>query len=273
MSKRDVLDFWQQESCGEVYARGESVAAQLQSQALARYELEPYIPRFARFEEGRGLAVLEIGVGMGADHLEWARQQPRRLVGLDATKRALAHTQRRLSLAGYTPELIHGDAEQLPFPSGIFDIVYSWGVLHHTPDTPGAIREVLRVLKPGGTARVMIYHRRSIVGLLLWLKYALLAGRPFRSLDDVYAHHLESPGTKAYSVGDARRLFAGFGKAAVTPFLSFADLLQGAAGARHGGQADALARKLWPRWLIQQFFGSCGLYLLVEARKDGEPAS
>ena len=267
MSKRDVHDFWQQESCGEVYATGESVDAQLQSQALARYELEPYIPGFARFEEGRGLTVLEIGVGMGADHLEWARHRPRRLVGLDATKRALAHTQRRLSLAGYTPDLIHADAELLPFPSETFDVVYSWGVLHHTPDTPRAVREVLRVLKPGGTARVMIYHRRSIVGLLLWLKYALLAGRPFRSLDDVYAHHLESPGTKAYSAGDARQLFAGFGKAAVTPFLSFADLLQGAAGARHGGSLQTMARRLWPRWLIRRFFAPCGLYLLVEARK------
>ena len=149
MSKRDVHDFWQQESCGEVYATGESAEAQLQSQALARYRLEPYIPQFARFEEGRGLTVLEIGVGMGADHLQWARHRPKRLVGLDATKRALEHTQRRLSLAGYTPDLIHGDAEQLPFPSGTFDVVYSWGVLHHTPDSARAIAEAQRVLAPG----------------------------------------------------------------------------------------------------------------------------
>ena len=267
MSKKDVHDFWQRESCGEIYAAGESIDAQLQSQALARYELEPYIPGFARFDEGRGVTVLEIGVGMGADHLEWARHRPRRLVGLDATTRALEHTQRRLRLAGYTPDLLHADAEQLPFPSETFDVVYSWGVLHHTPDTPRAIREVLRVLKPGGTARVMIYHRRSIVGFLLWVKYALLAGRPSRSLDDVYAHHLESPGTKAYSVADARRLFDGFAKAAVTPFLSYADLLQGAAGARHGGRAGSLARRLWPRWLIRRYFRSCGLYLLIEARR------
>ena len=192
MLKKDVHDFWQQESCGEVYATGDSAGSKLQSQALARYELEPYIPGFARFEEGRGLSVLEIGVGMGADHLEWARHRPRRLVGLDATNRALEHTRSRLTFAGCTPVLLHADAERLPFQSDSFDVVYSWGVLHHTPDTPGAIREVLRVLRPGGTARVMIYHRRSIVGFLLWLKYALLPGRPFRSLDDIYAHHLES---------------------------------------------------------------------------------
>jgi SAM-dependent methyltransferase len=267
MLKKDVHDFWEQESCGEVYATGESMGAKLQSQALARYELEPYIRHFARFEEGRGLNVLEIGVGMGADHLEWARHGPRRLVGLDATRRALDHTHSRLTFAGYSPELLLANAEELPFKSGSFDIVYSWGVLHHTPDTAGAIREVFRVLRPGGTARVMIYHRRSIVGLLLWLKYALLAGRPFRSLDDVYAHHLESPGTKAYSVDDARQLFAGCEKADVMPLLSFADLLQGAAGMRHGGRLDSLLRRLWPRWMIRQFIGSCGLYLLVEARK------
>lgn len=267
MLKNDVRAFWQQESCGEVYATGEGIGAKLQSQALARYELEPYIRHFARFEEGRGLNVLEIGVGMGADHLEWARHGPRRLIGLDATRRALEHTHSRLTLAGFSPELLHADAEQLPFRSETFDIVYSWGVLHHTPDTPGTIREVFRVLRPGGIARVMIYHRRSIVGFLLWVKYALVAGRPFRSLDDVYAHHLESPGTKAYSVGNARRLFAEYATASVTPLLSFADLLQGAAGARHGGRVGSLLRRLWPRWLIRRFFRSCGLYLLIEARR------
>lgn len=267
MLKKDVHDFWQEESCGEVYARGPDALTQLRNQAAVRYELEPYIARFARFEEGANRRVLEIGVGMGADHREWARHHPRQLVGLDMTRRALDHTRARLRAEGVRPALLHGDAEHLPFRSESFDLVYSWGVLHHTPETPQAIREVHRVLRPGGSARLMIYHRWSIVGLLLWVKYALLAGRPFRSLDDIYAHHLESPGTKAYSLPAAEKLFGVFACSAITPLLSFADLLQGAAGARHTGHLGQIVRRVWPRWLIRRAFSSYGLYLLVEARK------
>lgn len=267
MSKAAVHDYWQSASCGEVYADGADLRAQLASQARRRYELEPCIPAFARFADGRDRTVLEIGVGMGADHFEWARHQPRLLIGLDLTARALEHTRARLRIAGRTPQLLRSDAEQLPFPDGSFQLVYSWGVLHHSPDTPRAIQEIHRVLAPGGVARVMIYHRRSIVGALLWLRYALLRAAPFTPLDRVYAEHLESPGTKAYSVDEARALFAAFQTVAARPLLSFADLLDGRAGDRHGGSMLTAMRRLWPRWLIRRVFRNQGLYLLVEATK------
>jgi SAM-dependent methyltransferase len=53
------------------------------------------------------------------------------------------------------------DAENLDFADASFDRVYSHGVLHHTPDTARAISEIHRVLKPGGQAMVMLYHRGS----------------------------------------------------------------------------------------------------------------
>jgi ubiquinone/menaquinone biosynthesis C-methylase UbiE len=267
MSKEAVHAYWQEASCGEVYATGPDLEEQLAAQARRRYELEPYIRAFARFEEGRDRSVLEIGVGMGADHLEWARYGPRRLTGIDFTRRALEHTSMRLRLAGYRPHLLEGDAERLPFPSNTFDLVYSWGVLHHTPDTAGAIREVHRVLRPGGVARMMIYHRRSVVGALLWMRYALVRGRLRTPLDQLYAEHLESPGTKAYGVDDCRELFQSFTRHAARPMLSFADLLEGEAGSRHGGSTMALARRFWPRWLIRRAFRGCGLYLLIDASK------
>jgi len=78
---------------------------------------------------------------MGADHLEWARSGPRRLVGVDLTPRAVAWTAQRLATYGMASHLREADAEHLPFPDGSFDIVYSWGVLHHSPDTVQALRE------------------------------------------------------------------------------------------------------------------------------------
>jgi len=265
--KSAVGDFWEQASCGEVYAEGDSERERFEAQARSRYAMEPFIFSFARFAEGAGKDVLEIGVGMGADHVEWAKAGPRSLAGVDLTRRAVEHTRARLALYGLSSSVQTADAEHLPFADASFDLVYSWGVLHHTPDTPRAIREVWRVLRPGGTARVMVYNRHSLVGYMLWARYALLRGRPLAGLDRVYAEHLESPGTKAYTPAGIRTLFQGFSRVATSVELSNGDLLEGEAGQRHRGPLLALARRLWPRPLIRRAFARQGLFLLVEAVK------
>lgn len=267
MTKGQVRDFWDQTSCGEAYAQGDTLRERLEAQATMRYRLEPYIAGFARCSEGAGRDVLEIGVGMGADHLEWARAQPRRLAGVDYSARAVEFTRARLALYGLKPQVAVGDAENLPFAGGSFDLVYSWGVLHHSPDTARAVAEARRVLRPGGRARVMIYHQPSLVGYLLWARYGLLAGRPGRSLADIYAHHLESPGTQAFTVDQARQLFAGFSQVTTRVELSCGDLLEGAAGQRHAGPLLAAARKRWPRAMIRRTLRGHGLFLLIEAVK------
>jgi hypothetical protein len=101
--KAEVRRFWDAAACGEIYAEGRSLDQQFRQHAEARYRLEPYIRDFARFQEGRGRDVLEVGVGMGADHLEWARNGPRRLAGVDLTPRALAWTTQRLGACGSPP--------------------------------------------------------------------------------------------------------------------------------------------------------------------------
>ncbi len=264
--KAQVRGFWNAGSCGEVYAEGLDVEQRFRTQSEARYRLEPYIRDFARFEEGSGQDILEIGVGMGADHLEWARSGPRRLAGVDLTPRAVAWTAQRLKTFGFEPEVQEADAEQLPFPDASFDIVYSWGVLMCSPDTPRTFREAYRVLRPGGTLRVMIYHRPSMVGLMLWARYGLGAGHPFRSVNDVYTHHLESPGTKGYTVAETRRLLAPFGAGQVRSIVSFGDLLLGEVGQQHSSRALTIAKRFWPRPLIRRL-PALGLYLLIEAKK------
>lgn len=265
--KAGVREFWNEKSCGEDYAVGATPREAYEAQYEARKRLEPYIEEFARFSEGRDRDVLEIGVGLGADHVAWARSRPRTLSGVDLTPRAIEHVARRLALFGLASRLQVADAEALPFDDASFDIVYSWGVIHHTPDTPRAVEEVRRVLRPGGRARIMVYHAASIVGLLLWTRYALLEGHPGLSLASIYAAHLESPGTKAYSVTDGRRLFERFATVSTRIQLSPGDLLDGVAGERHGGRLMALARRVWPRRMIKALLPRRGLYLLIEATK------
>jgi len=262
--KLAVREFWNRQSCGEVYAAGDTLDERLEAQAHERFELEPYIFDFARFADARNRDVLEIGVGMGADHAEWAKMSPRSLSGIDLTPRAIELTRARLEAHGLHSNLECGDAERLPFEDNSFDLVYSWGVLHHSPDTPRAVNEVFRVLRPGGIARIMIYHYWSITGYMLWLRYGLLTGR---NLSEVYARHLESPGTKAYTVKQAEQMFARFTNVRVRSQLGFGDLLQGAVGQRHRGILLSVAKRVWPRGLIRRFMSGHGLALLIDAEK------
>ncbi len=266
-AKEQVRDFWDEAACGEdLYLRG-SAAEDYAAQAEQRYALEPYIADFARFAAAKDKDVLEIGVGLGADHQRFAAAGAR-LSGVDLTERAILHTRQRLALFGLASDLRVGDAERLPFDDDSFDLVYSWGVIHHSPETGAAAREILRVLRPGGRFAVMIYHKRSLIGYMLWLRYGLLRGRPLTSLDEIYARHLESPGTKAYSPDEARALFAGAVEVEVRTILTHGDLLEGKAGQRHEGPLLALARRIWPRRLIRRLLPDHGLFLLIEGRNS-----
>ena len=261
-----VHDFWNAGSCGEDRYLSSWDQAGYRAHSRRRYELEPYITSFANASAMRGCDVLEIGVGLGADHQLFA-EAGARMTGVDLTERAIEHVQRRFDLFRLASDLRVANAECLPFPDNAFNLVYSWGVLQHTPDTAGAVREVWRVLRPGGTAKVMVYHRYSLVGFMLWLRYGLLAGAPWRNLNDVFAAHLQGPGTKAYSVGEARTLFRDFSEVTTTTVLTHGDLLDSDVGQRHRGWLLAAARRLWPRRLLRMFLPTRGLYMLIEATK------
>jgi SAM-dependent methyltransferase len=90
------------------------------------------------------------------------------------------------------------------------------GVLHHTPNTEVALDEVYRFLKPGGRFVIMLYNRYSLVVFRLYFKYALRAGRPFRSLQDLLAQR-ENPGTKAYTRRELENMFRRFEDVALGP--------------------------------------------------------
>lgn len=113
----------------------------------------------------------------------------------------------------------------------------------------------------------MIYHKWSVVGFMLWLRYGLMSMRPFRSLADIYARHLESPGTKAYSRAEALKFFDNFTYVYIKTPLAHGDLLESSVGQRHRGLALLIARSIWPRWLIRCLFPDNGLTMLITAYK------
>lgn len=266
VSKDAMRDFWNDAACGEKLLLPSFDVQGFNVQSAERYRLEPYIVPFADFAGSKGLEVLEIGLGLGADHERFA-QASANLYGVDLTPRAVEITRRRLEMQGLVSDLRVGDAEALPFADGTFDWVYSWGVIHHSPNTAQAAREILRVLKPGGRFRVMVYHTWSLVGLMLWLRYGLGTGKPFTSLAEIYSSYLESQGTKAYTCREAKQLFAGASDATTQIKLTHGDLLLSGAGQRHDGRLLSIARRIWPRWFLRYVAKRFGLFLLVSGTK------
>jgi ubiquinone/menaquinone biosynthesis C-methylase UbiE len=257
--KQDVREFWNAEPCGSRYL-GE---ADFEAHARARYSLEPYIPEFARFAESQGLRVLEIGVGMGADYLEWLKAGAK-ATGVDLSEISLQRARRRCELAGYQPDLQVADAEHLPFPDRTFDVVYSYGVMHHSPDTAQCLREARRVLKPGGEARIMVYHHPSLTGFMLWLRYGLLRGK---SLPESVYHHLESPGTKTFTRVEVAAMMAEFADVTMRQVFSPGDLLLSQPSARFQSAFYRMVWKLYPRTLVRKFGKAGGLFLLISGKK------
>lgn len=260
--KDEVREFWNSDPCGSRYLEGPE---DFEAHARARYTLEPFIPEFAQFASARGLRVLEVGVGMGADYLEWLKAGAR-ATGVDLSPASLEKAGRRCELAGYQSDLRVADAEHLPFPDNTFDVVYSYGVMHHSPDTTQCLREAWRVLKPGGQARVMLYHHPSLTGAMLWLRYGAFRGKSLRRA--VY-DHLESPGTKTYTQAEARSMMAGFDDVTMRQVFSAGDLLLNWPSARFQSAIYRLAWKLYPRGLVRKLGHRWGLFLLISGRKPG----
>jgi hypothetical protein len=102
---------------------------------------------------------------------------------------------------------------------------------------------------------------------MLWMRYGLMRARPWRGLEHIYATFLESPGTKAYTVNEARQLFGQFSNVLIAIEVNYGGLLQSEVGRRHRGPLLSIAKKLWPRWLIRKLLKRHGLYLLITAVK------
>ena len=206
--KERVRAFWQANPCGVKFADAPPGTRKFYELVEAhRYTKEWHIPIAADFPSARGLKVLEIGCGLGTDGAQFA-EAGAVYTGVDLTEAAVELARKRFETFGIPGTFQTADAEQLQFNDESFDLVYSHGVLHHTPDTAKAVREIHRVLRPGGRAMVMLYHRdsynfrinismlrRAGAHLLRFdrgVKLAhLLTGEPIESLRE-HAHRLKT---------------------------------------------------------------------------------
>ncbi|MFH0989463.1 MAG: class I SAM-dependent methyltransferase [bacterium] len=210
--KREVQEYWNAHPCGTQFTHLEwGSKAFFDEVERFRYTSQPFMKETAEFNHFPGKRLLEIGCGLGTDLLQFARGGAL-VTGVDLTPRSIELVKQRFALYGLPVDARVADAEQLPFEDNSFDIVYSFGVLHHTPNTPKAINEVYRVLKPGGKIIIMLYHQSSM-HVALGSLYRRLSGKApkegDRTDDWVRIYDGEdNPLGKAYTRNQVRRMFS-----------------------------------------------------------------
>ena len=135
-----------------------------------KYRVEPHIPGFAEFPRWAGKKVLEIGCGIGTDTINFARAGAH-VVAVDLSSESIAVAKQRAKVMGVLDriEFVHSNAEHLDevLAGCQFDLVYSFGVIHHSPFPEQILAAAHRLLVPGGQLRVMVYHRMS--WKVLWI--------------------------------------------------------------------------------------------------------
>jgi SAM-dependent methyltransferase len=212
-----------------------------------RYRRESHLENVAGFGDHAGQTMAEIGCGVGTDGSRFL-EGGARYVGVDQSGVAVQTARETFDMLGLGGVVVQGYATALPLRTEAVDFVYSNGVLHHIPDTEAAVREIHRVLRPGGQCLVMLYHRSSFnyrftilalrrIGALLLLVpggprlVSWLTGEPVEVLDQHRAllrqhgssyltdrqlflsNNTDGPGnplSKVYSAHEARALFATF---------------------------------------------------------------
>jgi ubiquinone/menaquinone biosynthesis C-methylase UbiE len=161
IDKKAVREFWNTNPCGAKFVdETPGSKAFFDSLTKHRYWAEAHIPEMVNFPQWCGRRVLEVGCGLGTDAEQFARNGAV-YTGIDLTDTSIDMCRNRFTVQGLSGTFKVADAERLPFPNDSFDLVYSHGVIHHTPNTEAAVAEIHRVLRPGGTAIVMLYHSNS----------------------------------------------------------------------------------------------------------------
>jgi len=169
-----------------------------------RFDKLHYLPKVVDFSAFRGQRLLEVGCGIGTDLVRFAKGGAR-VTGIDLAQTAIDLARKNFELNGVAAEELRvANGEALPYADASFDAVYGHGVVQYTADAPNLIREMHRVLKPGGTGIFMVYNRVS------WLN-------ALSKVMKVALEHEDAPVLKKYSIVEFRELLKPFSEVRIVP--------------------------------------------------------
>jgi ubiquinone/menaquinone biosynthesis C-methylase UbiE len=210
-----VRDFWNSRPCNIRHSPRPLGEREYFDEVEARkYLVEPHIPGFAAFSRWSGKRVLEVGCGIGTDTINFARAGAQ-VTAVDLSERSLEIARKRATVYKLPNiDFVQANVEELAaiLPATRYDLVYSFGVVHHTPNPEAALRQMLSFLAPGGTLKLMVYHRYSWKVCSVVMSYWRGA---FWNLDRIIAQHSEAqegcPVTYAYTKRQVQTLIESLG--------------------------------------------------------------
>jgi ubiquinone/menaquinone biosynthesis C-methylase UbiE len=233
-----------------------------------RYLIEPHIPDFADFGRWRDATVLELGCGIGTDAINFGRAGAR-VMAVDLSEASASLAEQRAEVFGLEDRItfVLGNGEILAdyLEPSCFDLAYAFGVINHTPNPERALKELRRLIKPGGKLKIMVYHRHSlrVLAIILWKGF----GRFWRSDDLVTRHASSEPGcpvTYVYSRKQGRRLVEDAGFRVTRVAVDYIFPYRKSAEVNHN-YVRKLTYRLIPRFVFRALERRFGWHLMIEA--------
>jgi 2-polyprenyl-3-methyl-5-hydroxy-6-metoxy-1,4-benzoquinol methylase len=206
-----VKDYWNSRPCNVRHSTAAIGTKEYFDQVEARkYFVEYHIPGFAQFERWSGKKVLEIGCGIGTDTINFARADAK-VTTVDLSEKSMELARTRAAVFGLEDRIrfCPGNAEELTsfVPVEPYDLIYSFGVIHHTPHPDAILEQLHQYTRPATTIKIMVYHRRSYK--VAWILLTEGKGQ-FWKLEELVAKNSEAqsgcPVTYSYTRREGREL-------------------------------------------------------------------
>ncbi len=266
-----VREFWNRRPCNIRHsAKPVGTRDYFDEVERRKYFVEPHIPAFAQFERWRGKRVLEIGCGIGTDTMNFARAGAE-VTAVDFSERSLEIAHRRAAVFGLSNiRFHHGNAEKLSsfLPVKSYDLIYSFGVIHHTPHPENVIRELRAYCHAGTQLKLMVYYRYSWKALEIVLREGHGAFWKFTELVERHSEaQTGSPVTYSYTRRSVQKLIQGFKADAISVDHIFPYRVEDYIQYRYVTKwYFRCLPKSAMRWLEKRM----GWHLCVDAHFDGE---